>query len=96
MKWWYHLGLELEILKTVDFKKYDIKVLSVEFVSYKQGYFRTSWIEFLVKQNFPQIHDKEGKEAIREYMEKQGYYVRDTITHPNWLANDFIFVKEGF
>lgn len=27
-------GLELEILKTIDFNKFDIKVLSVEFVSY--------------------------------------------------------------
>jgi len=63
-------GLELAILKTIDFTKYDITVLSVEF-----------------------IHDKEGKEAIRDFMESKGYYVHSEVTHPNWLANDFIFVK---
>jgi len=66
-------GLELEILKTIDFKKFDVKVLSVEF-----------------------IHDVEGKEAIRSYMEANDYFVQSEVTHPNWLANDFIFVKTGF
>lgn len=43
-----------------------------------------------------QIHDKEGKEAIRQFMEKEGYFVKALVTHPNWWANDFIFVKNSF
>lgn len=66
-------GAELEILKTIDFNKFDISTLSVEF-----------------------IHDIEGKVAIREYMTSKGYFVLTEVTHPNWLANDFIFVKQSF
>ncbi|XP_047492557.1 uncharacterized protein LOC125041567 isoform X2 [Penaeus chinensis] len=39
------------------------------------------------------IHDHEGKEAIQTYMLSKGYYVHSEVTHYNWLANDFIFVK---
>ncbi|XP_046439861.1 protein Star-like [Daphnia pulex] len=39
------------------------------------------------------IHDKEGKDQIREYMTLQGYEVVKEVTDPNWLANDFIFNK---
>lgn len=39
------------------------------------------------------IHGLEGKEAIRTYMLDKGYYVNSEVTHPDWLANDFIFVK---
>lgn len=66
-------GAELDILKTIDFNKYDISTLSVEF-----------------------IHDVDGKVAIKEYMTGKGYFVLTEVTHPNWLANDFIFVKKQF
>lgn len=39
------------------------------------------------------IHGKKGKEALQEFMEKKGYVVESEVTHPDWLANDFIFVK---
>lgn len=66
-------GAELDILKTIDFVKYDIRTLSVEF-----------------------IHDVDGKTAIRDFMTEKGYFVLTEVTHPNWLANDFIFVKKHF
>lgn len=47
--------------------------------------FQTLSVEF--------IHDHEGKEAIQTYMLSKGYYVHSEVTHYNWLANDFIFVK---
>jgi hypothetical protein len=40
------------------------------------------------------IHDKEGKEEIRNFMAHQGYEVVTEVTHPMWLANDFIFAKK--
>jgi hypothetical protein len=40
------------------------------------------------------IHVEGGKEAIRTFMASKGYVVDSEVTHPNWLANDFIFVKE--
>lgn len=66
-------GAELDILKTIDFDKFDISTLSVEF-----------------------IHDVDGKVAIRDFMTEKGYFVLTEVTHPNWLANDFIFVKKQF
>ncbi|CAG7837303.1 unnamed protein product, partial [Allacma fusca] len=42
------------------------------------------------------IHDAEGKVAIKDFMTGQGYLVHSEVTHPNWLANDFIFVKKTF
>ena len=48
--------------------------------------FQTLSVEF--------IHDHEGKAAIEEYMGNLGYYVHSEVTHVNWLANDFIFVKK--
>ncbi|XP_045607488.1 protein Star [Procambarus clarkii] len=41
------------------------------------------------------IHGGEGKDAIRKYVESQGYNLYTEVTHPGWLANDFIFVKNG-
>ncbi|XP_053627476.2 protein Star [Cherax quadricarinatus] len=41
------------------------------------------------------IHDPEGKDAIQEYMKRVGYYVHSEVRHYNWLANDFIFVKNS-
>ncbi|ODM90323.1 hypothetical protein Ocin01_16360 [Orchesella cincta] len=42
------------------------------------------------------IHDVEGKNAIKEHMVDNGYFVLTEVTHPNWLANDFMFVKKSF
>ncbi|XP_071515318.1 protein Star-like [Panulirus ornatus] len=41
------------------------------------------------------IHDPEGKDAIQTYMMDKGYYVHSEVRHYNWLANDFIFVKNS-
>lgn len=49
--------------------------------------FQTLSVEF--------IHDPEGKDAIEEYMKSKGYFVHSEVRHPNWLANDFIFVKNS-
>ncbi|KAF6201525.1 hypothetical protein GE061_003916 [Apolygus lucorum] len=38
-------------------------------------------------------HVPGGKEAIHEYMFEQGYVMHSEVTHPDWLANDFIFMK---
>ncbi|KAK8378923.1 hypothetical protein O3P69_009571 [Scylla paramamosain] len=40
------------------------------------------------------IHGGEGKDALRRYMEGRGYRVFSEVTHPGWLANDFIFAKK--
>ncbi|XP_042870470.1 protein Star-like [Penaeus japonicus] len=42
------------------------------------------------------IHDREGKDAIKKYMDGNGYNVYSEVTHPGSLANDFIFVKRDF
>ncbi|KAK2720309.1 protein Star-like [Artemia franciscana] len=39
------------------------------------------------------VHDKEGKVAIKEYMESVGYDLIDEISRDDMLANDFIFLK---
>uniref|UniRef100_A0A1B6KJ09 Methyltransferase FkbM domain-containing protein n=1 Tax=Graphocephala atropunctata TaxID=36148 RepID=A0A1B6KJ09_9HEMI len=38
-------------------------------------------------------HVPDGKEALQEFMITKGYSVVAEVTHPQWLANDFIFVK---
>ncbi|XP_045107887.1 uncharacterized protein LOC123502728 isoform X1 [Portunus trituberculatus] len=40
------------------------------------------------------IHGGEGKDALKKYMEGLGYRVFSEVTHPGWLANDFIFAKK--
>jgi len=40
-------------------------------------------------------HVDDGKDTLKEFMTSQGYNVVAEITHPNWLANDFIFVKNN-
>lgn len=40
-------------------------------------------------------HVKYGRDALKSFMESKGYYVESEVTHPNWLANDFIFVKKS-
>uniref|UniRef100_A0A1B6CJ41 Methyltransferase FkbM domain-containing protein n=1 Tax=Clastoptera arizonana TaxID=38151 RepID=A0A1B6CJ41_9HEMI len=39
------------------------------------------------------IHVKEGRDSISEFMKSKGYRIDSEVTHPNWLANDYIFVK---
>ncbi|XP_076065895.1 protein Star-like isoform X2 [Oratosquilla oratoria] len=82
-------GAELSVLKTIPWDKVDIKVGPVpcQLCCLTKLLHQTLSVEF--------IHDHEGKEAIREYMTSKGYYVHSEVTHVNWLANDFIFVKNG-
>ncbi|XP_014261527.1 protein Star-like [Cimex lectularius] len=39
------------------------------------------------------IHVPGGKDAISDFMFSQGYIVHSEVTHHDWLANDFIFMK---
>ena len=39
-------------------------------------------------------HVGRGKEAIKSYMDSKGYAVHSEVTHPQSLANDFIFAKK--
>ena len=64
----------------------DIEVFSSQFQNYQiPNVPQTLSVEFL--------HDTEGKSTIKEYMFSKGFVAYTEITHPNNLANDFIFVK---
>jgi len=41
------------------------------------------------------LHVKEGKNALRKFVEQQGYVFHSEVTHKDNLANDFIFVKSS-
>jgi len=41
------------------------------------------------------VHVDDGKDSLREFMTSKGYAVVAEVTHPKWLANDFIFVKKS-
>lgn len=41
------------------------------------------------------VHVKEGKNAVRKFVEQQGYVVHSEVIHKDNLANDFIFVKSS-
>jgi hypothetical protein len=41
------------------------------------------------------LHVKEGKNALRKFVEQQGYVFHSEVVHENNLANDFIFVKSS-
>jgi hypothetical protein len=41
------------------------------------------------------LHVKEGKTALRKFVEQQGYVLHSEVTHMDNLANDFIFVKSS-
>ncbi|XP_059469767.1 uncharacterized protein LOC132193241 [Neocloeon triangulifer] len=43
---------------------------------------------------FIHVGGGKGKEDLRHFMEAKGYVVDSEVTHPNWLANDFIFVRK--
>lgn len=47
--------------------------------------FQTLSVEF--------AHVDEGKDKLRDFMVSKGYSMVAEVTHPDWLANDFIFVK---
>lgn len=38
-------------------------------------------------------HVPGGKEALHDFMFEQGYVTHSEVTHPDWLANDLIFMK---
>jgi len=38
-------------------------------------------------------HVPEGKEGLEYFMVSKGYTINSEVTHPDWLANDFIFTK---
>lgn len=40
-------------------------------------------------------HVKYGRDALKSFMKSKGYRVDSEVTHPDWLANDFIFVKKS-
>jgi hypothetical protein len=39
------------------------------------------------------VHVKEGKNALRKFVEQQGYVFHSEVIHKDNLANDFIFIK---
>jgi hypothetical protein len=41
------------------------------------------------------VHVKEGKMAVRQFVEQQGYVFHSEVTYEHNLANDFIFVKSS-
>jgi hypothetical protein len=41
------------------------------------------------------VHVKEGKDALRKFVEQQGYVFHSEVIHKDNLANDFIFVKSS-
>jgi len=41
------------------------------------------------------VHVKEGKKAVRQFVEQQGYVFHSEVIHKDNLANDFIFVKSS-
>lgn len=69
---------------SLDVEGHELEVLKT--IPFDKVDIRTLSVEF--------IHGKDGKEVLRNYMENLGYVVDSEVTHPNWLANDFIFKKE--
>ena len=41
------------------------------------------------------FHVKEGKKALRKFVEQKGYVLHSEVKHKHNLANDFIFVKSS-
>jgi len=75
--------------RTVDYFSLDVegaefKVLQT--IPWDEVDIKTLSVEF--------VHNKEGKETIKEYMLSKGYVVSTEVNHPRKLANDFIFVKQ--
>lgn len=73
---------------TVDYFSLDIEgdeLAVLKTIPWNHVHIQTLSVEF--------IHDKEGKDQIKEFMSNLGYEVVKEVTDPNWLANDFIFNK---
>ncbi|CAL8108493.1 unnamed protein product [Orchesella dallaii] len=82
--------LALNVTK-IDYFSLDVEGAELDIlktIDFKSIHISTLSVEF--------IHDVEGKNAIKEHMTQHGYFVLTEVTHPNWLANDFIFVKKSF
>jgi hypothetical protein len=41
------------------------------------------------------VHVKEGKNILRNFIERKGYVLHSEVVRDNNLANDFIFVKSS-
>ncbi|XP_022187984.1 protein Star isoform X2 [Nilaparvata lugens] len=39
------------------------------------------------------VHVDKGKQSILDFMASKNYRYHSNVTHPDWLANDFIFTK---
>ena len=78
-------------VSTIDYFSLDVEGAELDIlrtIPFNKFDIKTLSVEF--------IHDAEGKVAIKEHMLRHGYLVHSEVTHPNWLANDFIFVKKSF
>lgn len=72
----------------VDYFSLDIEGLELDVlktIPFKDINIETLSVEF--------AHVPGGKNAVSEYMFSQGYIIDSEVTHPDWLANDFIFIK---
>ncbi|XP_075229836.1 EGF receptor activation regulator Star isoform X2 [Lycorma delicatula] len=73
----------------VDYFSLDVEGVELdvlETIPFDKVHIQTLSVEF--------AHVKRGREEILQFMSGKGYRLHDTVTHPDWLANDFIFVKE--
>ncbi|KAG8232355.1 hypothetical protein J437_LFUL008823 [Ladona fulva] len=85
----YSLLLAMNVT-TVDYFSLDVEGSELEVlqtIPFDKVDIKTLSVEF--------IHGPLGKEALREWMERKGYKVVAEVTHHNWWANDFIFVKNS-
>jgi hypothetical protein len=83
-------GNELDVLRTIDFDKINIKVILL-FIYW----FGVTAALSLQTLSVEYIHGKEGKDVMREFMKTKGYAVHSKVVHSGNLANDFIFVKNS-
>ncbi|MCL4130950.1 UNVERIFIED_CONTAM: hypothetical protein GTU68_017446 [Idotea baltica] len=76
---------------TVDYFSLDVEGAEFDIlkqIPWKEVNIKTLSVEF--------IHNKVDKYSIKNYMKDQGYFVHSEVTHVQWLANDFIFVRDDF
>ncbi|XP_073973989.1 protein Star-like isoform X2 [Rhodnius prolixus] len=72
----------------IDYFSLDIEGLELDVlktIPFKDVNIETLSVEF--------AHVPGGKDAVSEFMFSQGYIIDSEVTHPDWLANDFIFTK---
>ncbi|KAF7994766.1 hypothetical protein HCN44_004238 [Aphidius gifuensis] len=75
-------------IKTVDYFSLDIEgdeMSILKTIPFNLVDIKTLSVEF--------THAENDRQEMIDYMKLQGYYVHSLVTHPNNLANDFIFVK---